>query len=60
LIGQFSILFSSMEIGIILKCIGACALTITFVKLKMWDMVIVLLAFSLLDLSKLLILLTTP
>jgi hypothetical protein len=57
LIGQSFILFSSIEIGIIIKVIGACLLLSSFIPYKMWDMVLVAGAFTLLDLSKLISLL---
>ena len=57
LIGQSFILFSNMEIGIIIKVVGASLLLNSFIPYKMWDMIIVAGAFTILDFSKLISLL---
>lgn len=53
LLGQYYILYNNTDIGIIIKLIGGGLLIGSLVKYKMWDMVIVLTAFMVLDLSRL-------
>jgi hypothetical protein len=55
LIGQGIILYSSLEIGILIKCFAGLIILSSLIKSKMWDMVIVLTSFILLDLSKLIL-----
>lgn len=57
LIGQYFILYQDMNIGILIKLLGGGLITTIMIKLKWWDMVIVLIAFSLLDFSRLITLL---
>lgn len=54
LIGQGLLLYDNQIIGIIIKLIGGLVLIRYMVSYKFWDMVVVLTAFQLLDLSKLL------
>lgn len=55
LIGQSFILYGDIRVGIVLKLLGGTVILVCMVSYKLWDMVIVLLAFLLLDLSKLVI-----
>lgn len=55
LIGQSFILFSDIKIGIAIKLIGGCLIAISIINDHMWDMTVVLCAFMLLDLSKLVV-----
>lgn len=55
LIGQSFVLYrEDMSIGLIIKIIGGLTLLTTFISYRMWDMITVLVAFFVLDLSKLL------
>jgi hypothetical protein len=53
LIGHTLLLYGSPEIGIIIKTTGAFILLLSFIKLKMYDMIVILVTFSVLELTKL-------
>lgn len=53
LIGQSFVLYGDIKTGILIKIIGCFLLIYCLTIEKMWDMVIVLLAFLLLDFSRL-------
>ena len=53
LIGQAILLYSDIRIGVTIKTISSLVILYSMIKLKLWDMVIVLTAFLLLDISKL-------
>lgn len=53
LIGQGLLLYGDISIGIIIKVISGFIILFYMGRHKMWDMVVVLFAFILLDLSKL-------
>jgi hypothetical protein len=53
LIGHTFLLYGSQEIGIIIKTTGALMLLLSFIKLKMYDMIVILVTFSALELTKL-------
>lgn len=52
LIGQGFVLYGNVYVGIIIKVLCAFIIMTNMIKLKMWDMVVVLSAFCLLDLSR--------
>lgn len=53
LIGQGLLLYSNVELGILIKVFSGLFILYYMCLYKMWDMVIVLSAFLILDLSKL-------
>lgn len=59
LIGQGVLLYGDMRLGITIKTLACVVILKSMIKLKLWDMVIVLTAFLLLDISKLLTILFT-
>ena len=54
LIGQGVLLYGDIQSGILVKLLGGVILITCLTKERMWDMIIVLSAFLLLDTSKLL------
>jgi len=53
LIGQGILLYNDIRVGIIIKIISGLIILYHMTILKLWDMVIVICAFLILDLSKL-------
>lgn len=53
LIGQGVLLYSDVQLGIVIKILSGLIILYHMSIYKMWDMVIVLCAFLILDLSKL-------
>ena len=53
LLGQSFILFYIEDIGILIKLIGGVLIIYSLVPLKLWDMIIIVCAFNILDMSKL-------
>ena len=54
LIGQSLLLYGDIQSGILIKILGSLILITCLSKERMWDMILVLSAFLLLDTSKLL------